>query len=554
MTHQETIEYFFSYSIEKTFNEALLNDRNYVIPHVDMLYYVENILSVPYSEFINKIGENLSKLHISSKNITQCSSFTACEIEMCKVLINEDNPGLSFLEIGKLFPNYVTKNNENALRKFGENQIKTAAQLGLVFEYYDCWYLSCLGYIYQDLSEEQRKSVLARTLLRDPLYARITYDLTRGDVNILSYMTSIPSSQTKSRRYSNVEKLETICLNECLKEGITIGKILKTKTDIQDTEGDGKIIAGKTHLLEHTVDYSLFKNGFTIPISEHSLWKTYFDISQNIWTKKKNINVIVDKKPFKAVLNGSTNLLRQKQILQVQYTNDSAIAKYFRQVFHVSYDYIQQVPKQSWLDGIKDVQIPKDLEEHITVLAANRNDTIYITTESIDKKESFSIPTPLHQGVKDIEYYMGCFRDISISNDGHKVIISKLCMLLSLVEYIKWLKTFNEEQNSELPVLGVWEGMYIKIFQKYHNAKRTSTLFSTPFILLSEEPFWKLVNDEGMANMPTTGKYAVMTFANVQATFKSVIIDNELYDLILDTESCATLSDYLLKLLKKCSK
>ena len=127
-------------------------------------------------------------------------------------------------------------------------------------------------------------------------------------------------------------------------------------------------------------------------------------------------------------------------------------------------------------------------------------------------------------------------------------------MLLSLVEYIKWLKSFNEDLTPELPILGVWEGMYLKIFQQYYDARRTSTLFSSPFILLNEEPYWKLVNEEDIAETPTSGKYAMMTFVNVQATFKSVIIDKELFDLIMTPESCSALSDYLLKLLKKYNK
>ena len=212
MVNKEVIELFFSSSLEKMYNEYILDDKNYVVPKGALDHYINTILSVPYLEFINYIKEHSTSTKISSKNITQCSNFEACEIEMCNALLRDGNRGLGYAEIGKLFPNYVNTGNQVSFQKFGENQIKTAAQLGLVFEYYDSWYLSCLGYIYPDLTEDIKHSLLARTLLRDALYAKITADLTEGDVCLLSYMTSIPSSTTKQRRYGNVAILENICI------------------------------------------------------------------------------------------------------------------------------------------------------------------------------------------------------------------------------------------------------------------------------------------------------------------------------------------------------
>ena len=39
MTHQESIDYFFSYAVEKTYNDAILSDKNYVIPYGELEYY-----------------------------------------------------------------------------------------------------------------------------------------------------------------------------------------------------------------------------------------------------------------------------------------------------------------------------------------------------------------------------------------------------------------------------------------------------------------------------------------------------------------------------------
>ena len=543
MTHQESIDYFFSYAVEKTYNDAILSDKNYVIPYGELEYYIDSLLSVPYAEFLAYIQEHLSELVISSKNITQCGSFSACEIEMCQALLSEENPGLVFTDIGRLFPEYVTSDNETSFRKFGENQIKTAAQLGLVFEYYDYWYLTCLGYIYPELSEEQRKSLLARTLLRDPLYAHITLDLTKGDVNLLSYMDSLPSRQTKLRRYGNVEMMANICLDECKKENIQIGAIINARTMISETSTpDIKIVPKKTLMLHRHTDQSLFKYGFTIPSAMHPLWKKYFEIPTCVWVGSKHINLIVDNKQFRASLSCATNA-QEKQIMQVRYSEDSPVAQYLREILHVSLEYIMN----------ENEPLPAEKKESIAVYAGNRNDTLFVKTESVVSREANEATKAGHQGKKDAYYYMGCFRDISISGENSKVIISKLCMLLSLIDYIKWLKSFSEELSPELPILGVWEGMFINIFRQYYNIKRTSTLFSSPFILLNVEPFWEIIFAEESTST-VDGERAMMTFVNIQNTFDGVKIDQELFDLLLSPSESAKLAEYLRKLLKKYAK
>ena len=126
-------------------------------------------------------------------------------------------------------------------------------------------------------------------------------------------------------------------------------------------------------------------------------------------------------------------------------------------------------------------------------------------------------------------------------------------MLLSLIDYIKWLKSFSDELTPELPILGGWEGMFINIFKQYYNVKRTSTLFSSPFILLNVEPFWEIIFAEESTSS-VDGERAMMTFVNIQNTFDGVKIDQELFDLLLSPSESAKLAEYLRKLLKKYAK
>lgn len=168
MNDYDLIKFFFSQENEKMINDKILDDVDYIVPKDRILEYINKVIDIPYADFIAYLKENPNTREINSSHITQCSSFTACEASLCEVLLSENNPGLEYAEIGILLSSYVSSNTSGALRKYGENQIKTAYQLGLAFEYYNHWYLSCLGYVYLDLDNEKRLNILARTLLRDP--------------------------------------------------------------------------------------------------------------------------------------------------------------------------------------------------------------------------------------------------------------------------------------------------------------------------------------------------------------------------------------------------
>lgn len=233
MTKEDILDLFFSGSYENQLNEMILDDVEYVVDAYGVLNYVANVLDIPYSEFLGYISKHPSIKKISSNHITQSSSFTACEREMIDVFLGEDNRGLTFVEIGSKFSQYTRSKSDVAYRKYGENQVKTSAQLGLVFEYYKHWYLNCIGYIYNELPEDDKMSLLARNLLRDPLYSKIMHDVQLSDVDIVSYMDCVESNETKLRRYDSVKRLVDICIKECDKFGVEHYAILETKQRLE---------------------------------------------------------------------------------------------------------------------------------------------------------------------------------------------------------------------------------------------------------------------------------------------------------------------------------
>lgn len=216
-SNSEYITRFMTRSFEKSVDYYMLADKNYVIPKQKVHDYIGRVLSIPYSEFIDYIKRN--KGIIEEEQLTQSSNFAACSTEMCAAIELKGNPGMRFLDIGQLFPQFIKQKNDTAFRKYGENQAKTSAQLGLTFEYYDYWYLTCVGYVYNELNQQQQEALLARTILRIPLYQDLLLRLLKGDVFLTDYMKQIAPS-TQGRRAGSIMRLLDFCLAECKHEGI----------------------------------------------------------------------------------------------------------------------------------------------------------------------------------------------------------------------------------------------------------------------------------------------------------------------------------------------
>ena len=138
MDSGELIELFYNRTYEKFVNKQILDDKNYIVPRQQLTNYVHELIDIPYIDFIDYLNNKNEKIILNSKDITtQFSSFSACEIDMCNALIWANNPGCTFVEIGRLFPEKVSSRNDISYRLYGEKHVKASTQLGLTFEYYD---------------------------------------------------------------------------------------------------------------------------------------------------------------------------------------------------------------------------------------------------------------------------------------------------------------------------------------------------------------------------------------------------------------------------------
>lgn len=329
MNKEDVISIFFSKSYEKQLNEMVLDDIDYVVDIYGVLNYVANVIDVPYADYLKYITDHPSNDFITPTDITQSSCFAACETEMIDVFLSEDNRGLDFKSIGKHFTKYVKSNKDGAYRKYGENQVKTAAQLGLAYEYFKHWYLNSVGYVYNELGQEDKMSLLARNILREPLYASMICDIQQHDIDIVSYMDCLDSEETKARRYENVKCLLDICLNECKKEGIRTFKVLNTKDGLlKSIKEKKKKKTSSDYIYEDLFSYNQFliksdKGEAIAAESASHLFIDYFKKMTSLRCYKKNGK----SAPYKAIMLLSVINLMEKGIIKENQIADSPMLR-----------------------------------------------------------------------------------------------------------------------------------------------------------------------------------------------------------------------------------
>jgi RNA polymerase primary sigma factor len=216
MTSSEWIELFFSEAYEKQINNLVLEDWDYDVPILSIRNYVEQIIAIPYTEFIAYVKEHFAGATYRATDIPQFIKYSNCEINLVNYLLGEDNRGCTPTEIGEelndLFEKNVRGNASYATRHLG-----SAKMLGLAYEYFGHWYLNCLSYAYVDLNKEEREAMVARAMLRSPFFKAVFASSNRRIV--LSDFLNRFSPIFARKHFLSVVRLIDICINEAQRSG-----------------------------------------------------------------------------------------------------------------------------------------------------------------------------------------------------------------------------------------------------------------------------------------------------------------------------------------------
>lgn len=185
---------------------------SYDFPEQEIRVYIERIISEPIDRYIEFVKGMIESDRIISKDVFQFSNIDDATINICKKVKDNSNPGMKYIDIGKVLLDDGKIREDGAYTKYGENHVKTAEALGLFFELSRTYFLSCLGYIYCDLTVDEKNKLITRLLLRNRLITRLINASENGNVNVREFLYML-SDSTYTRRKSNLKTILSILVN-----------------------------------------------------------------------------------------------------------------------------------------------------------------------------------------------------------------------------------------------------------------------------------------------------------------------------------------------------
>ena len=197
------LDAFYSCTYENNINKKMLY-YDYDFPTEEVESYVRQILCVPIEQFIQRDIEMETTEAIMPKDVFQFSTLEAGTDHICRVLNEAGNPGVTFIQAGRLLLNDGTVRKDVAYIKYGENHLKTAEALGLLYELTHTYFVSCIGMVYFNLTEEERFNLNVRLFLRNKFIARLLKASSKSKVDARQFLYML-SDSTYIRRKSNIK-------------------------------------------------------------------------------------------------------------------------------------------------------------------------------------------------------------------------------------------------------------------------------------------------------------------------------------------------------------
>lgn len=189
MDNEEIIELFFSKYNEQAFNEKILEDIDYEIPHNLVLNYVRSVIQVPFNEYVKYVIKYTEDEFdpIEIEDIPVFYNLVDCRERMIDLLLMEDNRGLKLMEIGSYIKTHSISMNPG-YTVVGRKSVQVAETLGIVYEYYNHWYLNCVAYVFDELSRQELQAFYARAILRNGFVKMLLVLCLQGRVSIYDFL------------------------------------------------------------------------------------------------------------------------------------------------------------------------------------------------------------------------------------------------------------------------------------------------------------------------------------------------------------------------------
>ena len=241
-------------------------------------------------------------------------------------------------------------------------------------------------------------------------------------------------------------------------------------------------------LMQKTVDWSLLNAGMTIPVSACVLLKAW---DESILTHgvSKDINILIDGELYGAKLKNlnfaQSNWIGHKDIIQIRYGQQSALAVKLRAVFQRSYDYLS-AQKQLLGKSKRPIPLPDDLHEYIRLYLTTSNDVLCMECcADADYQQMAStlkaVPEEIYEGSEDDKFFMA---DKTASVVQKELLVKYRKIDRSIIRLLKEFYDYRDEISGER--IGeryggsVVEAHHIDYFTQSQNNDSTNIIIISP--------------------------------------------------------------------------
>ena len=244
---------------------------------------------------------------------------------------------------------------------------------------------------------------------------------------------------------------------------------------------DGKFI------MQKTVDWSLLNDGMTIPVSACALLKTW---DESILTHGvgKDIKVLIDGELYDAKLKNQnfeqSNWAGHKDVIQIRYGRQSALAVKLRAVFKKSYNYLF-AQKQLLGKSKRQILLPDDIHEYIRLYMTTSSDVLCMeccaNADYQQLADTLStVPEEVYETSDDMFFLED--RTATIEEKERLVKYRKIdrSIIRMLKEFYDYRDEISGEKIGELYGDSVVEAHHIDYFTRSQNNDSTNIIIISP--------------------------------------------------------------------------
>lgn len=241
-------------------------------------------------------------------------------------------------------------------------------------------------------------------------------------------------------------------------------------------------------IMQKTVDWSLLNDGMTIPVSACALLRAW-DESILIHGASKDIKVLIDGEFYDAKLKNQNfsqnNWTGHKDVIQIRYGRQSALAVKLRTIFQKSHDYLY-AQKQLLGKSKRQILLPDDIHEYIRLYLTTSSNVLSIECCSDTDYRQLAntlnaIPEEVYEASDDDKFYMA---DKTASVVQKELLVKYRKIDRSIIRMLKEFYGYRDEISGEK--IGekygdsVVEAHHIEYFTKSQNNDSTNIIIISP--------------------------------------------------------------------------